>query len=63
MSQNKTDPKYSKEDRKTVKFPLQPACSGSETHLSQTEKKPCLYCSGAAFRRDHDVISIRPQFF
>ena len=40
MSPNKTDHNYSKEVRKTLKFPLLSVCPGSETQrLSQPERK------------------------
>ena len=40
MSPNKVDPNYSKEVRKTLKFPLLSVCPGSETQrLSPPERK------------------------
>lgn len=63
MTPYKTDLNYSKKDRKTLKFSLQSACSGSETQrLSQSEKQLYLYRLGTAFR-DHSAISIQAAIF
>ena len=64
MSSNETDPSDSKESRMTLRHPLGSACSGSETQrLSQPGKKQCLYCSGIAYRWEHNVILSRLQSF
>lgn len=64
MSSNKTDSNDSKESMRTLKFLLRSAQSSSENQtLSQPKKKKKSGVYTAAFRRDHNVISIQITIF